>query len=32
VGDLKDMYEESIDLAEKAFPEGGDGVIVGMDG
>ena len=30
VGDLKDLYEESIDLAEKTFPEGGNGVMVGM--
>jgi hypothetical protein len=30
VGNLKDLYEESIDLAEKAFPEGGNGVMVGM--
>jgi len=30
VGDLKDLYEESIDLTKKAFPEGGNGVMVGM--
>jgi hypothetical protein len=30
VGDLKDLYEESIGFAERALPEGGDGVMVGM--
>jgi hypothetical protein len=30
VGDLKDLYEKSIDLVEKAFPEGCDGIMVGM--